>query len=810
MRRQARLDVGARRARRAERPRAGEDLEDEAPPLLVERPIAGAALRRLDAGGAAVLARARRDEVPRLRQDVLGAREADFGQPDAARPAVVDEDRRRVDLRVQRVRDAAEVPAVADRLQREEADHRVLDRVQRAGGMELLVHQRLEQFVRHLQPEGDRLQLHRRGLERMARDLLLREHPPPPVPFDERRDLDPSPAEARRTDRPLPLPLEDLRFLARVDLRVVVHVGRLERDRARVGVEREGAERLPHVEVDRARMPLEPRARFVERPHRPAVARPLELVLLPRAAQRDVALRPAAEREPALVVVLRAKQPSFVHEAPRAPGAVFPLQEEDVGRAERALAPRGDEVGVGDRVVVRIEHDPLELAGEEVLRMGHDVAVERVGERDEDGQRFAVLAPGAADPLPRGGERAGIADEDADVEAADVDPGLERRGADDPFELAGEEAAFDLAPFLRQVAGTVAGDARREVRPRLAQPLVHQLRHAARLGEGDRLAPRVHRAGEHVHRDGVRADRVRREEEGVARRARRAALPHHLARLAEERLGEGARLADRRRAGDDQRVAAVEPREAEEAPQHVVRVGAEDPAVDVGLVHRDELQMLEERPPRLVRRQDAEVQHVRVGDDDRGRVVADPPPRRLRRVAVVDLRRLGRLEAERREGAADRGELVAGQCLERIDEDGAGGRVERAAGEEGEHVGERLARGGRRGEKDVVPRGDEVQRRGLMAVEARRAELQRRLARARRPAGGRLGVDRIASRDEAAVAHERGELRIGGERRDERAHVPRRRGFRRAPSARALPSRRHAPLPFRTASRGHSSVPAAI
>ena len=52
--------------------------------------------------------------------------------PGAAGIAVVDEDRRLAGLRVQRHRDAADVPAVADREQREHADEPVLGRVHRA------------------------------------------------------------------------------------------------------------------------------------------------------------------------------------------------------------------------------------------------------------------------------------------------------------------------------------------------------------------------------------------------------------------------------------------------------------------------------------------------------------------------------------------------------------------------------------------------------------------------------------------------------------------------------------------------------
>ena len=60
------------------------------------------------------------------------ARERELGDARAAGVAVVHEDRRLAGLRVHRHRHAADVPAVADREQRQQADQRVLGRVHRA------------------------------------------------------------------------------------------------------------------------------------------------------------------------------------------------------------------------------------------------------------------------------------------------------------------------------------------------------------------------------------------------------------------------------------------------------------------------------------------------------------------------------------------------------------------------------------------------------------------------------------------------------------------------------------------------------
>src|ERR687891_1913294 len=100
--------------------------------VLVERLVQVPALRALHAGGAAARARAVPEESGRVSGPVLEALEATRGEADPAGVAVVDEDRRRGGLVVDVRGEAADVPAVAHRPQRQERDERVLRRVQRA------------------------------------------------------------------------------------------------------------------------------------------------------------------------------------------------------------------------------------------------------------------------------------------------------------------------------------------------------------------------------------------------------------------------------------------------------------------------------------------------------------------------------------------------------------------------------------------------------------------------------------------------------------------------------------------------------
>src|SRR5947209_7329300 len=88
--------------------------------LLVEVLVQIAAFRALDAGGAAVLARAALEQAQGVGHPALELVEAALGDADAAGVAVVDEYRRRAGVVVVVRREAADVPAVAHRPQRQD------------------------------------------------------------------------------------------------------------------------------------------------------------------------------------------------------------------------------------------------------------------------------------------------------------------------------------------------------------------------------------------------------------------------------------------------------------------------------------------------------------------------------------------------------------------------------------------------------------------------------------------------------------------------------------------------------------------
>ena len=182
---------------------------------------------------------------------------------------------------------------------------------------------------------------------------------------------------------------------------------------------------------------------------------------------------------------------------------------------------------------------------------------------------------------------------------------------------------------------------------------------------------------------------------------------------------------------------------------------AEDAAVDVRLVDDDEAQVREHVAPAVVVGKDADVEHVRVRQDD-VRPAPDLPAALRLGVAVVD-RGLDALQPER----AERPRLVLRQRLRRVEVERAALRLAREQVEDGEVEREALAARRARRDDDVlaaphrlprlrlvdVERADalrdergrdarvEVVRKGLGPARARR--LRRRDRRAPRPRAGR-------------------------------------------------------------------------
>jgi len=160
---------------------------------------------------------------------------------------------------------------------------------------------------------------------------------------------------------------------------------------------------------------------------------------------------------------------------------------------------------------------------------------------DEHVSAGQILAADPADPLPGGDHAPRVADEEADVEASDVDPQLEGACGDDALERPLEQPPLDRAPPPR--AGSRSG--RRSPAPGSAAPAwsSHECRSSdlARLREGDRPEPLVERQPGASWRRCRDSSSV--EEDQVAGRARRAAPLDDRERAAHERLAQAPGLA---------------------------------------------------------------------------------------------------------------------------------------------------------------------------------------------------------------------------------------------------------------------------
>ena len=182
----------------------------------------------------------------------------------------------------------------------------------------------------------------------------------------------------------------------------------------------------------------------------------------------------------------------------------------------------------------------------------------------------------------------------------------------------------------------------------------------------------------------------------------------------DERLRELARVPDRRRAADDDRMAAVVGADPKQPAQDVGDVPTEHAAVRVQLVDDDVAQLLEQQEPLGVVGEDRRVEHVRVGRDDLARG-PDGRPDRRRRVAVVG--RLPRRAAPAARGQlAELGDLVLAERLGREEEERAGGRVLGDGLQDRQRVAQRLARRGRRDHDHVLPGPGGLDRLGLVDV----------------------------------------------------------------------------------------------
>ena len=293
-------------------------------------------------------------------------------------------------------------------------------------------------------------------------------------------------------------------------------------------------------------------------------------------------------------------------------------------------------------------------------------------------------------------------------------------GRRDAEQLARHQPLLDLAALRRRVARAVRRQPRghRRLDP-LGREAVDQLDRLAALREADRPQPVRDEVGQQARGVAERAgadaelgvDQLRVPERDRPLRRRRGVAVDHRRRLAEQRLGQLRRVRDRRRGEHELRLRAVDAGQPAQAPQDVADVRAEDAAVDVRLVDDDEAEVREHVAPAVVVRQHADVEHVRVGQDD-VRPLADLPAPLALGVAVVD-RRLHALDAE----GLQRAGLILRERLRRVEVERPALRLAREQVEHGQVEREALPARRARRDDHVAAGAERLPGLGLVGVE---------------------------------------------------------------------------------------------
>ena len=192
-------------------------------------------------------------------------------------------------------------------------------------------------------------------------------------------------------------------------------------------------------------------------------------------------------------------------------------------------------------------------------------------------------------------------------------------------------------------------------------------------------------------------------------------------RRGDQALRQLLRIGDGSRGQDELRLRAVEMGDALQAAQHVGDVRAEHTPVDVRLVDDHKTQVVEEFDPAGVVRQQTDVQHIRVAEQQAG-LAAHRRAGVGGRIAVVDAQRrsgkprFGR--AERMQQAAQSSCLVLRQRFGRKKVERPGLGVAQQAVEHRQVVAQRLTAGGAGDDHDILPGLSFFQAVGLVGVQA--------------------------------------------------------------------------------------------
>ncbi len=530
---------------------------------------------------------------------------------------------------MQRDGNAPDVVSVAQGKERKHADERVLERVDAPHEMQLRILDVLGDHVLDLDPEAHRLERLGGQVERVRADQLLAEQLPLLEAQDEFRDPQPPHAGDEVADRLRGEDFEDLGFLFALDAGEKRRLAGDDVDQPFFQVEPLDVVRLAAMQVDGPGMAFLEGAKavvFADRDRFLTFPRELNDVGGSNRPNVHVAVGDEASREP-LAPVARSQELSLVGEGrDRVEHSLF---------AFKFLALKGQlrrgtgQVRLQDFDVHGIGHGQLEAAAQEFSRVLNDVLVERIRVRNQDDRRFLAPPADPAPPLPGRHHGPGVPDENAKVEAPDVDAQLQGARRNDREERPVRKPLLDLAALFGEIPRPVGAHAFGKRRLHAGDAHVNELGHLPRLGEGDGLEARFRGADDESRgqaRSGTGLGCVGFEKDEVAFGLGRPAfrddvdsvlgLSGHLGR---ELDGVG----DGRRKHDELRLAPVVAADALKAPQDLSHVTSEDPPVGVQLVDDDEAKALPERLPLGVVGKQGVMKHVRVGEQNVRRILAD-------------------------------------------------------------------------------------------------------------------------------------------------------------------------------------------
>ena len=226
------------------------------------------------------------------------------------------------------------------------------------------------------------------------------------------------------------------------------------------------------------------------------------------------------------------------------------------------------------------------------MRSADEVLIERVVARDEHTEGRLLGSARTTDLLPGGGDRARVAREHDGIERADVDAELEGVRRHHDVEPSVTQVRLDRAALGRRVAAPVG--AHLAIRSHLGRPPRHELSANPRPGEHERrhvLTGQV--GGDRRRLPGRRAIGVRHRvpDRDGAFALGGAVTVDHVHVPARECLRVLAGIGDRRRGQDEPWTSTERGGEAEQPPEHPLRVRSEDSAVAVRLVDHDDLEV---------------------------------------------------------------------------------------------------------------------------------------------------------------------------------------------------------------------------